>query len=103
MAGRLREAQRYQTVYDRQEFERASAQAQIDGDPLKDRTWMAFGVFEYLWNGWKQTQTAPFASQMLNMLERAVKLAYDTGCQVGTFWENLELLQYFDRLTEGRK
>lgn len=100
-AGRLREAQRYQVVYDRQEFERSAAQAQIDGAKHTTLMDMRRGVIEYLYSGWKETKNEAFTGQLLSLISMMGQHAYDAGCHKGTFVENMEYRGHFDQLLEA--
>jgi hypothetical protein len=101
LAGKLREAERYQTVYDRQEFERSAAQSQKDGPMEYAKMDMMRGVIEYLFPGWKGTNNPQFANQIREFVTQLAKHAYDGGAQKGIFQVNMEYRAYFDRLMEA--
>ena len=83
----------------RQEFERASAQAQQDGEGVREKMFKASGKAEYVWNVWKQTGRNEALNQLRQFLLEYGQLAYGTGAQLGIFHESLIYMGEYDKLT----
>ncbi|CAK0775157.1 conserved hypothetical protein [Gammaproteobacteria bacterium] len=99
-AGAVREAERYMRRSDpisRQEFERVSAQAQIDGDALREKMLHAGGKCEYVWNVWRQTGRMEALNQLRGFTREKVQFAYDMGAQLGIWKENLLYMSEYDK------
>lgn len=100
-AGALSEARRYSertNPISRQEFERVSAQAQIDGDKAKSEMNHEGGKCEYVWNAWRQRgMTAP-RDQFLQFVKQKTEYAFKVGWNVGVMRENLQYLNEYDNL-----
>jgi hypothetical protein len=80
----------------RQEFERTSAQAQIDGEKLRSLKDHSGGKAEYVWNAWKQSGVLAAKDQLRLFLKEKQKHAFNTGCQLGIFRENLNYIHEYD-------
>lgn len=102
-AGALSEARRYlerTNPISRQEYERVSAQAQIDGDKKKSEMLHSGGKAEYVWNVWAQTGRLEALEQLRIFLKEKTSQAYDMGWHLGVFRENSQyLLEYDNRIT----
>ena len=99
--GALAEAKRYAESTDpisRQQFERVSAQAQIDGEQKRADMYHAGGRCEYVWNVWKNTGNAQALQQLRLFLNEKTKLALETGRLQGVFRENTQYMNEYDRL-----
>ena len=99
IAGALQEAQRYAEKVDpvsRQEFERRSAQAQLDGEISERDMYFTAGKCEYVWNVWKQTGVLEGLSQLRTFTKERNEYAYETGKHLGIFRENLEYQKEYD-------
>ena len=99
--GALSEAKRYAASMDpisRQQFERVSAQAQIDGEQKRADMYHAGGRCEYVWNVWKNTGNAQALQQLRLFLNEKTKLALETGRLQGVFRENTQYMNEYDRL-----
>jgi hypothetical protein len=97
--GALAEAQRYADLdrpHSRQEFERVSAKAKLEGRELEIAMHHSAGTCEYVWNGWRQTGQAGFRDQFMTFLKVRTKHAYDTGVQIGIYNENVTYLTEYD-------
>jgi hypothetical protein len=95
----MAEARRYserQNMISRQEFERASARAQIDGDKLRSNKDHAGGKLEYVWNAWKLTGRNEALNQVRAFLRELRNLSFATGEKYGTFRENINYLAEYD-------
>jgi hypothetical protein len=102
--GILSEARRYAertSPISRQEFERAGALAQNDGDELRTEKDKAFGKCEYVWNAWKQSGKLAALNQLRTFLGEKTKLAYDCGVKFGIYSENLRFMSEYDRRLEA--
>jgi hypothetical protein len=100
-SGAMGEAQRYSQRGDpisRQEFERVSAKAQIEGQKLQTEIDHASGKCEYVWNVWKQTGRLVALNQLRAFLKEKMGYAYDTGIQLGIFHENMHYIHRYDEL-----
>jgi hypothetical protein len=101
--GAMDEARRYRerdNLISRQEFERCSAQAQIDGEKLKADKYHSGGKVEYVWNVWKATGNGQALQQLRAFLKEKQKLAFDAGYKLGVYRENIGyMLEYDARLT----
>ena len=103
LAGALSEAERLATfgdqTADRHEFEKTAAKSQREGinkQTLQNRT---AGMVEYIWNAWMQSKgNEQAATQLLNMVERLGKQAYETGNQSGVFSESMGYKVKFDEI-----
>ena len=99
--GALGEARRYlgrEDMISRQEFERVSAQAQKDGDQLKDKVSHAGGKCEYVWNVWLQTGRAEARAQFQRLTREKTELALQMGVKLGVMRENFQYIYEYDRL-----
>jgi len=99
MFARMTEAQRYHDRTDhisRQEFERVSAQAQIDGEEHEKQMHHAAGKCEYVWNVWKQTGNIQARHQLKVFLQEKTDAAFEMGKSLGVFRENLEFQREYD-------
>jgi hypothetical protein len=100
-AGALSEAEKFANRKDpthRQEFERTTAQAQIDGDEKRRKMWYAGGKAEYVWNVWKQTMRNEPLTQLRILMKDQMELAYATGALHGVFLETRVYIDELDRL-----
>ncbi len=98
--GIMSEARRYLARTDmisRQEFERVSAKAQLDGEKLHQDVFHCGGKCEYVWNIWRQTGRLEALNQLRTFLKEKTKLAYDAGIQLGVFRENLMYMDEYDK------
>ena len=100
-AGALSEARRYAArtnPISRQEFERVSAQAQIDGEKAKEEMLHAGGKCEYVWNVWQQTGNGQALVQLRQFMKDKTEKAYDTGVALGKMRENAQYMNHYDDL-----
>ena len=101
--GALREAERYlarTNQISRQEYERVSAQAQIDGDKLKGDMHHSGGKCEYVWNVWMQTGQVAALNQLRAFLKEKTDQAFEMGKKLGIMRENFQYIhEYDDRIT----
>jgi len=98
--GAMSEAKRYHDRTDhisRQEFERVSAQAQLDGEDAEKLMNHAAGKCEYVWNVWMQTGNLQALDQLRTFLKEKTGRALDMGTQLGIFRENLHYMDEYDR------
>lgn len=99
----MNEAERYmesERMVSRQEFERTSAQAQIDGDKLRSQRDHEGGRVEYVWNVWKMTGQLQALQQLRVFLKNKFDLSYQMGAKLGVYRENIfYMLEYDARLT----
>ncbi len=98
--GQLSEAQRYaarQDMISRQEYERVSAQAQLDGDRLRTDKDHAGGKCEYVWNVWKQTGAHQALEQFRRFVDERARIAHDMGVKKGMYEENILYMLEYDR------
>ena len=102
-AGQLGEAERYAertNPISRQEYERVSAQMQIDYNRLLQQVYHIGGKSEYVWNVWRQNGNNAALNQLRAFTKERLQVAYDCGARKGAFIENLFYLQEYDqRLT----
>jgi hypothetical protein len=99
VTGALQEARQYADKVDpisRQEFERRSAQAQLDGEVSQKDMYHAGGICEYTWNIWKQTGRIDALNQLRGFLKKRDKHAFEMGKHLGIFRENLEYQKEYD-------
>jgi hypothetical protein len=99
--GALSEAKRYLEITDpisRQQFERVSAQAQIDGEQKRADMYHSGGRCEYVWNVWKNSGNAQALQQFRIFLKDKTNLALETGRLQGVFRENLQYMNKYDEL-----
>lgn len=105
LAGALAEAERYQTfgnrAADRGGFEFAAATAQKQGDEKKPIVWHYGGMIEYVWNVWKQSKSIQAENQMLELIEKMGKSAYEMGAMLGMYKENLAYLIKYDEMVQA--
>ena len=80
----------------RQEFEKAAARAQQDGDQARSDKDHEGGKCEYVWNVWKATGSLAALNQFRTFLKAKIDFAYDTGLQFGIFSENMKYLTEYD-------
>jgi len=103
VSGAMREAKRYSERTDhisRQEFERVSAQAQLDGEVAEKTMNHAAGKCEYVWNVWKQTGSVEAKNQLKTFIKEKTGHAFDMGIHLGIFRENLSYMtEYDERVT----
>lgn len=100
LEGIVSEAKRYhakEAMISRQEFERVAAQAQKDGEELREQKIHKGGICEYLWNTWKQTGMIEARDQLRQFLGEKTQLAYDCGVKHGVFTENMNYLNEYDK------
>lgn len=98
-AGCLQEANYYlakEGLISRQEFERRSAQAQIDGDKKRSEKDHEGGKAEYVWNVWKATGQLQARDQVRMFMGKQIDLAYETGKLYGIFRENGNYCSEYD-------
>jgi hypothetical protein len=98
--GAMNEAKRYSertNQISRQEFERKSAQAQLDGEASEKLMNHAAGKCEYVWNAWKQTGNLEALNQLRTFLKEKNEHAWDTGKHLGIFRENLAYQHEYDQ------
>ena len=99
--GKMSEAKRYAERTDhisRQEFERVSAQAQLDGEGYEKKMNHEAGKCEYVWNVWKQTGAHEALKQLRTFLGNKTDFAFDMGRELGIFRENLAFMNEYDAL-----
>ena len=97
--GAMSEAKRYSERTDhisRQEFERVSAQAQLDGEATEKLMNHEAGKCEYVWNVWKQTGRLEALQQLRAFMDKKTELAFETGKHLGIFRENLAYMNEYD-------
>jgi hypothetical protein len=97
--GAMQEAKRYAERTDhisRQEFERVSAQAQIDGEGFEKNMNHSAGKCEYVWNVWMQTGSLDALNQLRTFLKEKNEYAWDMGKSLGVFRENLAYQKEYD-------
>ncbi|MHC4338299.1 MAG: hypothetical protein ACYSTG_10215, partial [Planctomycetota bacterium] len=100
-AGALSEAERYQArtnPISRQEFERVSAQAQMDGERLNGQMHHSAGKCEYVWNIWMQTGRYEALQQLRQFLDEKTNQAHEVGRTLGIFRENVQYMNEYDNL-----
>jgi hypothetical protein len=101
--GAMSEAERYAERTDhisRQEFERVSAQAQLDGEEHEKNMHHSGGKCEYVWNAWKQSGALQAKNQFRTFLKEKNEHAMEMGKALGVFRENLAYQkEYDDRVT----
>ena len=101
--GAMSEAERYAERTDhisRQEFERVSAQAQLDGEEHEKNMNMSAGKGEYVWNAWMQSGALQAKNQFRTFLKEKNEHAMKMGKALGVFRENLAYQkEYDDRVT----
>lgn len=99
--GALDEAKRYNertNPISRQEFERVSAQAQMDAQKVRDQMKHLEGVCEYVFNVWKTTGNTEARNQLKHFAEKMKEAALETGRQTGIMRENLQYIAEYDDL-----
>jgi len=99
VVGALNEAKFYAAKVDpvsRQEFERRSAQAQLDGEKSQESMHRTAGICEYVWNFWKQTGRLDALEQLRDFLKKRDGFAFEMGVHLGAFRENLSYQQEYD-------
>ena len=99
IAGALQEAKRYAEKIDpisRQEFERKSAQAQLDGEVSQADMLRKDGICEYVWNAWKLTGRMDALTQLRTFTKIRNEYAFEMGKHLGIFRENLEYQKEYD-------
>ena len=97
--GAMSEAKRYAERTDhisRQEFERVSAQAQLDGEAVEKLMNHEAGKCEYVWNVWQQTGRLEALEQLRMFMDQRTKYAFDMGKQLGIFRENIAFMNEYD-------
>ena len=98
-SGAMGEAEYYlgrEDMISRQEFERRSAQAQLDGERLQTERHHAGGKCEYVWNVWRQTGRNEALKQLRGFLDEKTKLAYEMGVKLGVYRENVHYIEQYD-------
>lgn len=104
-AGALAEAERYQTFgsryADRGGFESAAAKAQQLGESKKPFVWHYSGMIEYVWNVWKQNNSAQAKQQMFTFIDAMGTLAYETGAALGVYKENAGYMMKYDDMAQA--
>ena len=104
IAGALQEAKQYAEKVDpisRQEFERRSAQAQLDGEVSQQDMHMAGGEVRYVWNVWKDTGRYEALAQLREFLKKRNQFAFEMGKHLGIFRENLEYQKEYDQRVQA--
>ena len=104
VAGALQEASRYAEKVDpisRQEFERRSAQAQLDGEMNQTDMDRNGGICEYIWNIWKDTGRADVLGQLRVFLKKRNDFAFLVGKHLGIFRENLQYQKEYDERVQA--
>lgn len=99
--GALEQARAYAKRTDpipRQEYERRSAQAQIDGEVLRAEMYHTGGKCEYVWNVWKQTGSQQAKEQLRTFVREKAEKAFQTGVRLGMFSENIRYMGEYDAL-----
>jgi hypothetical protein len=102
--GALQEARQYAEKVDpisRQEFERRSAQAQLDGEESQMDMHMAGGEVRYVWNVWKDTGRYEALAQLREFLKKRNDFAFEMGKHLGIFRENLEYQKEYDQRVQA--
>ena len=98
--GALQEAKRYlergEEHISRQEFERVSAQAQLDGEEAEKKMNHTAGKCEYVWNVWMQTGSGEALGQLRQFIKEKTEHAYEMGEHLGVFRENLSYIDEYD-------
>ena len=97
--GAMSEAQRYMERTDhisRQEFERVSAQAQLDGEATEKLMNHEAGKCEYVWNLWKHHGKLEALDQLRIFMDKKTELAFEMGKQLGIFRENIAYMNEYD-------
>ena len=97
--GAMSEAWRYAERTDhisRQEFERVSAQAQLDGEATEKLMNHEAGKCEYVWNVWKAHGKLEALQQLRIFMDKRNELAFDVGKHLGIFRENLAFMDEYD-------
>jgi hypothetical protein len=100
-AGALGEAERYlkrEGEISRQEFERVSTQAQIDGEKLQQQVWHEGGKCEYVWNVWRMSGRNEALQQLRQFIDNQTQYSYDMGARLGIFRENILYMNEYDAL-----
>jgi hypothetical protein len=98
-SGAMNEAKYYldkDTMISRQEFERRSAQSQLDGEQLQTSRHHAGGKCEYVWNVWRQTGKNEALKQLRQFLDEKTKLTFEMGVKLGTYRENVHYIETYD-------
>jgi hypothetical protein len=104
VAGALQEARQYAEKIDpisRQEFERRSAQAQLDGEMSQKDMYHVGGICEYTWNIWKDTGRIDALNQLRGFLKTRDKHAFEMGRHLGIFRENLQYQKEYDERVQA--
>lgn len=94
------EALRYSERTDmisRQEFEKKSAQAQIDATESENNMYYSGGKCEYVWNVWKQTGRYEALAQLREFIEEKCNHAIDFGRHFGIAHENMMFMVQYDK------
>ena len=102
--GAMNEAERYSERTDhvsRQEFERVSAQAQIDGEDLDKLMNHEGGKCEYVWNVWQMSGSLEALQQLRTFMDAKTELAFQTGKELGIFRENYAFMTEYDERIEA--
>jgi hypothetical protein len=102
--GAMQEAKRYSERTDhisRQEFERVSAQAQLDGEGVEKLMHHEAGKCEYVWNVWKQTGNLEALQQLRAFMDKRTELAFDMGKHLGIFRENTAFMNEYDQRVQA--
>jgi hypothetical protein len=104
IAGALQEAKQYAEKVDpisRQEFERRSARAQLDGEVSQQDMHMTGGEVRYVWNVWKDTGRMEALNQLREFLKKRNEFAFEVGKHLGKFRENLEYQKEYDERVQA--
>jgi hypothetical protein len=102
--GAMNEAERYSERTDhvsRQEFERKSAQAQLDGESTDKLMHHEGGKCEYVWNVWQMTGSLEALNQLRTFMDKKTELAFQTGKELGIFRENYAFMTEYDERIEA--
>lgn len=98
-SGAMAEAENYSkrpNPISRQEYERRSAQAQIDYDKALHDQYHAGGKCEYMWNVWRQSGNANALAQLRVFMREKLEFAYDCGARKGIWNENIFYMTQYD-------
>lgn len=98
-SGALEEAERYlerTNPVSRQEYERVSAQARIDGEKKSGEMHHEAGKCEYVWNVWRTTGRLEALNQLRAFLKQKNEFAFEAGRLLGIMRENLQYMNEYD-------
>jgi hypothetical protein len=99
--GMMSEALRYserENEISRQEFERVTAQAIMDGEKAQKNVAHAGGKCEYVWNVWMQTRgNLEARNQFRQFVKEKADLAFECGKLLGKHRENGHYMDEYDK------